>query len=293
MALPQDVQSTNLHDSFSHLEMFSESTIAIAPTEQPSGTSVPHTVASDSQEEVGFLTLPREIRDHIYFSLVVAADPIQYDEQFETLSHRDTFAKTSLMCMFEDASNAQIAQEARETFYEYNTFLIYTHDIPALLGAKVHTMSFEDAVDSKRTVLSTPFEAGTWVRKLAVRVGWHASGGWFPAACCLNPAHDLRTLLKWEGLRSVIIDARFGSWSYGYPQGIGWELLEEMNKKWGKGFRIYNDQTLGGDTRRYTSDRRDLSNRWLLEDQSSEEVGEVEAEGGVVGQADSVEDMVV
>ena len=80
-------------------------------------------------------------------------------------------------------------------------------------------------------------------------------------------------------MRNVIIDAKFGAWSHGYPQGIGWGLLEEMNEKWGKNFRIYNDQSLSRDTRRYTSDRRDLSDRWLLEDQSRHEAEEADAEG--------------
>lgn len=117
------------------------------------------------------------------------------------------------------------------------------------------------------------------MRKLAVRVGWHTSGGWFPDECCLSPASDLRILLESDSWRNVIIDAKFGAWSYGYPQGIRWELLEEMKEKWGKNFRIYNDQTLSRDTRRYTSDRRDFSDRWLPEDQSSHEAEEAEAEG--------------
>ena len=77
-------------------------------------------------------------------------------------------------------------------------------------------------------------------------------------------------MLEQAGLRSVIIDARFGAWPYGEPQGIEWSLLEEMNTKWGKEFRIYNGQTLGSDTRRYPSDRRELSDILLPRNRSSQ-----------------------
>ncbi|CAD6579542.1 MAG: hypothetical protein ASARMPREDX12_009288 [Alectoria sarmentosa] len=252
-----------------------------AQTETLQSSAPPHPNAANA-EKIGFLALPREIRDQIHFHLVVAADPIQYDENFQTLSCSNTFTATAMMWMFEDGSNAQIAREACETFYQENTFLVYTHHIAALLSANTHKFAIvADVVDEsgRPTIHSIEFDAGAWVRKLAVRVGWHASGGWFPDQCCLNPASDLRILLESDGLRNVIIDAKFGAWSYGYPQGIGWELLEEMKEKWGKNFRIYNDQTLSRDTRRYTSDRRDLSNRWLPEDQSSHGAEEAEAEG--------------
>lgn len=228
-------------------------------------------MAADDTERAGFLTLPREIRDNIYLHLVVAEDPIQYDENFETLSHSDTFARSAMMSMFETQSNTQIARETREAFYQQNTFLIYTHDIPTLLEAESHAMSFEAEGSIEPKIYTTPFEAGVWVRKLAVRVGWHTSGGWFPDSCCLSPGEDLRVLLKWDSLRSVIIDARFGAWSFGYPQGIGWKLLKKMNNKWGETFKIYNDQVWSMDTRRYTSDRRDLSETFDLQDQSSQE----------------------
>ncbi|KAF6232125.1 hypothetical protein HO173_009719 [Letharia columbiana] len=150
--------------------------------------------ATEVRQQVGFLTLPREIRDHIHLNLIVVEHPIQYDTQFKSLSRSDTFTDRAIMWMFEVASNTQIAREARETFYQHNTFLIYTHDIPARLSAKVHTVSFGAADGVEPTTYSTPFEAGAWVRKLAVRVGWHASGGWFPDECCRNPAHDLEPL---------------------------------------------------------------------------------------------------
>lgn len=233
-------------------------------------------MAADDPERADFLTLPREIRDSIYLNLVVTADPIQYDENFQTLSRSETFAKTAMMWMFETESDCQIAQETRETFYQHNTFLIYTHDIPTLLEAQIHAMSINVGEAAEPTVYKTAFECGPWVRKLAVRVGWHTSGGWFPDSCCLSPGEDLRVLLQWDSLRSVIIDARFGSWSFGYPQGIGWRLLKKMNKKWGEQFKIYNDQVLSMDTRRYTSDRRDLSEIFDQQEQSSQESGEEE-----------------
>lgn len=226
---------------------------------------------------VGFLSLPREVRDQIYRNLVVAEDPIQYNERLESLSRSDTFAETALKWMFDVESNSQIAEETREIFYQHNTFLVYTHDIRTLWNTKVHAMSFGVGRGIKTTITySTPFNAGAWVRKLAVRVGWHASGGWFTDSCCVNPAHDLRLLLEWFSLRSVIIGARFGAWSYGVPQGIRWDLLEEMNAKWGKGFRMYNDQTLEGDTRRYGSDRRELSDILLPPKPSSQNTDEAE-----------------
>ncbi|KAL9136316.1 MAG: hypothetical protein Q9175_002486 [Cornicularia normoerica] len=280
MAHTLHLPSTDLPDSTARLGTDRYYGAASTQTEQDSKTSPPRIIPADVGEKVGFLTLPREIRDQIYLNLVVAADPIQYDKHFETLGRSDTFTASAMMCMFEDGSNPEIARETRETFYEHNTFLVYTHDITALLGAKAHTMSFAAAKGIEPIIHSTPSEAGAWVRKVAVRVGWHASGGWFPDGCCLNPAHDLRSLLEPNGLQSVIIDARFGAWSYGYPQGIGWDLLQEMNEKWGKDFRIYNDQTLGDDTRRYTSDRWDLSDRWLLEEKYSQEP--VEAVASVV-----------
>ena len=194
----------------------------------------------------------------IYANLVVAEDPVQYDQDFETLSCDDTFSYTALSWLFPNLSNAQIAQEALEVFYKCNTFLIYTHDIPSLIGAKVHTMSLRTAESAEPAVQSTDFEAGAWVRSLAVRVGWHSKGDWFPDPCCQHPADDLQMLLEWDSLRSVIIDARFGSWPYGRPN-CGWRLLIAMNEKWGENFRIYNDQRKFSDTRRYTSDRRDIS----------------------------------
>lgn len=256
--------------------------ITSAKTGQSPKASPPHVMAADDTDRVGFLTLPREVRDNIYLNLVVTADPIQYDENFQTLSRSDTFAKTALMWMFETGSNRQIAQETRETFYQHNTFLIYTHDIPKLLEAQTHAMSLKVEGDAEPMIYRTRFEAGPWVRKLAVRVGWHTSGGWFPDSCCLNPGEDLRVLLQWDSLRSVIIDARFGAWSYGYPQGIGWKLLKMMNNKWGEQFKIYNDQTLSMDTRQYTSDRRDLSGIFDQQDQSSQESEEekIRSEGG-------------
>lgn len=240
---------------------------------------------------VDFLSLPREVRDQIYRDLVVAEDPIQYSEKLESLSRSDTFAETALKWMFDVESNSQIAEETREIFYQHNTFLIYTHDIRTLLNTKVHAMSFGAGRGIKTTITySTPFNAGAWVRKLAVRVGWHASGGWFTDSCCINPAHDLRLLLEWFSLRSVIIDARFGAWSYGIPQGIGWDLLQEMNAKWGKGFRMYNDQTLEGDTRRYGSNRWELSDILLPPNRSSQSTDEAETASEIGEQEESSED---
>lgn len=266
MASPACLPSTNLHEIVAGLDMHTPHSFAGKQIEQDSETSSPRDIAVDSYEQVGFLTLPREIRDQIYINLVVAADPIQYDENFETLSRNDTFNATAMMLLFEDVSNIQIAQEARETFYQHNTFLVYTHDIENFLVAKAHSMFLAAGEGVEPTVHSTPFEVGAWLRKLAVRVGWHTSDGWSDG-CCQNPGQDLSTLLKSNDLRSVIIDARFGAWSYGYPQGIGWDLLKEMKEKWGKDFKIYNDQNGRQDTRRYTSDRRDLSDRWLSEDE--------------------------
>ena len=280
-----DLSATYLPQSLAGLEMNSSGSFTSARTGHSPKASLPHIMAADDPERVGFLTLPRELRDNIYHNLVVAADPIQYDENFHTLSRSDIFAKTAMMWMFETGSNCQIAQETRETFYQHNTFLIYTHDIPKLLEAQTHAMSLELGEVAEPTIYNTRFEAGPWVRKLAVRVGWHASGGWSPDLCCLNPGKDLRVLLQWDNLRSVIIDAKFGAWSFGYPQGIGWRLLKKMNTKWGEQFKIYNDQTLSMDTRRYTSDRRDLSEMVEIfdhQDQSSEKSveEEVRSEGG-------------
>ena len=258
---------TDLAQSFDSLEIESSNS---TENEEPE-TASPNAMAAGDQGDVGFLSLPREVRDQIYLNLVVAEDPIQYSEKFESLSRSGTFADTALKWMFDVESNFRIAEETREIFYQHNTFLVYTHDIPALLHGKTHAMLFAPGKDSETTITySTPFDAGAWVRKLAVRVGWHASGGWFTDSCCCYPASDLRLLLQRASLRSVIIDARFGAWSYGIPQGIGWDLLEEMRTKWGKEFRLYNDQTLGGDTRRYTIDRTDLSDILLPRSRSSE-----------------------
>lgn len=198
----------------------------------------PRMIATEVRQQVGFLTLPREIRDHIHLNLIAVEHPVQDDTQIKSLSRSNTFTDRAILWMFEVASNTQIAREARETFYQHNTFLIYTHDIPTLFSAKVHTVSFGATDGVEPATHSTPLEAGAWVRKLAVRVGWHGSGGWFPDECCRNPARDLRTLLKSDGLRSVIVAAKFGAWSYGYPQNIGWDLLEEMNEKRGKESKI-------------------------------------------------------
>ena len=281
MAHPLDLPSTDLLVSFADLKTDSRQIVASMQIDQDFKTSSPLIVAADGQEQVGFLTFPREIRDQVYLNLVVAAYPIQYDDLFQTLSGDDTFTTTAMLCMFADASNAQVAQEAREMFYQHNTFLIYTHDIAVFLGTKVHAMSIRAGEGVEPTIHSTSFEVDAWVRKLAVRVGWHASGGWFADECCCNPAPDLRILLESSALRSVIIDARFGAWTYGYPQGIGWDLLKEMNEKWGKEFKIYNDQTLRGDTRRYTSERHDLSKRWLPENQESQDAAKEDTESGV------------
>ena len=269
MVLLIDLPSTNL---FALSETPTGDGNGIPEIEPASGTSLVPLVSPNDQEPLRFSDLPREIRDFIYLDLVVATDPIQYEARFETLCRSNTFAHTALMWTFEHGSNSQIAQEARESFYRHNTFLIYIHDIPILLGAKAHEMSFAGVEGAEPTVYSTPFEAAAWVRKLAVRVGWHASGRFLPDACCLGPAHDLNKLLRWDSLQSVIIDASFGSWPYGYPEGIEGSLLGMMNEKWGGNFRIYNDGNLRTDTRRYTSDRWDLSNRWTLYGETDEEV---------------------
>ena len=213
-------------------------------------TSSPKAMTAGDQDNVGFLSLPREVRDQIYLNLVVAKDPIQYNKKFETLTRSDTFADNAMKWMFDVESNSRIAGEIRETFYQHNTFLIFTHDIPVLLNSRVHAMSFGAGKGAQtKTTYRTPFEAAAWVRKLAVRVGWHASGGWFTDSCCLNPARDLRLLLEWVSLRSVILDARFGAWSYGIPQGIGLDLFKDMKTKWGKDFKIYNNERFESDTR--------------------------------------------
>ncbi len=243
--------------------MHSQDSVASTLAGNISTTRSTRSTQADVGQQVGFLALPREMRDKVYFNLVVASDPVQYDKGFKTLSRSDTFTVTALMWMFEEWSNSQIARETREAFYQHNVFLIYTHDIRVLLEAKVHAMCFEVAEGAEPNVYSAPFEASAYVRNLAVRVGWHTSGGWFTDSCCIGPSEDLRLLLNWDSLRSVIIDARFGAWPYGRPQGIYWYLLEEMKEKWGNEFKIYNDQTRCEDTRRYTSDRDDLSIIWL------------------------------
>ena len=251
--------STDLAQSFDALEMDNPNGAQDVDPETFSSTAR----AAGEQEKVGFLSLPREVRDRIYLNLVVADDPIQYSEKFESLSRSGTFADTAMKWMFDAGSNSRIAEETRQTFYQYNTFLVYTHDIPALLDTRTHAMSFAAGKGLETTIIySTPFDAGDWVRNLAVRVGWH-SGGWYTSSCCCYPASDLTRLLGHASLRSVIIDARFGAWSYGVPQGINRSLLKEMNNKWGKEFRIYNDQKLEEDTRRYTSDRCDLTDIWF------------------------------
>ena len=139
-------------------------------------------------------------------------------------------------------------------------------------------MVFGAAEGIHQLLNSTAFNAGAWVRKLAVRVGWHSSSGWLPDQCCQTPARDLSTLLESDGLQSVIIDARFGAWPYGYPQGIGWDLLRQMKGRWEKDFKIYNDQGPCSDTRRYTSGRRDLTDGWPVGgDGSGQEAEESEA----------------
>ena len=279
--------STDLAQSFDSLEMDSPYSAQITDPEASSPTAI----AAGDQENLGFLSLPREVRDQIYLNLVVAEDPIQYSENFETLSRKGTFAETAMKWMFDIESNSQIAEETREIFYQHNTFLIYTHDIPALFHKRTHAMLFAGGRGLDTIVTySTTFDAGAWVRKLAVRVGWHASGGWFTDSCCCYPAEHLRLLLERTSLRSVIIDARFGAWSYGIPQGIGWDLLEEMNTKWGKEFKIYNDQTLGGDTRRYTSNRVDLSDILLPRHRSSPKSEEAETASENSAQAEASED---
>ena len=279
--------STDLAQSFDSLEIDNSwSTKNVDPE-----TSSPNAMAVGDQEHVGFLSLPREVRDQIYHNLVVAEDPIQYSENFESLSRSDTFADTAMKWMFDVESNSQIAEETREIFYQHNTFLVYTHDIPALLNTKTHAMKFQAGKGLETiTTYCTPFEAGAWVRKLAVRVGWHASGGWFTDSCCCYPAGHLRLLLQRVSLRSVIIDARFGAWSYGIPQGMGWDLLEEMKTKWGKEFRIYNDQRLEGDTRRYTSDRVELSDILLPRSRFCYNADEAETAGGNSEQEEASED---
>lgn len=279
--------STDLAQSFGALEMDNSYS---AQNMDPENLS-PTAIAAGDQEKVGFLSLPREVRDQIYLNLVVAEDPIQYSENFESLSRSGTFADTAMKWMFDVESNSRIAEETREFFYLHNTFLVYTHDIPALLNTKTHAMLFATGRDLETTVTySTPFDSGVWVRKVAVRVGWHASRGWSTDSCCLDPAQDLRLLLNQASLRSVIIDARFGAWRYGIPQGIEWDLLEEMKTKWGKEFRLYNDQVLVEDTRRYTSNRRELSDILLTRHQSSPNSEGAETASGNSAQEEPSED---
>ena len=115
MVHPLDLPPTDLPQRFARLELDSQHGVASEQTEADPQNSSPRMIDTDVRQQVGFLTLPREIRDQIHLNLIVVEDPIQYDTQFESLSRSDTFTDRAIMWMFEVASNTQIAREARET----------------------------------------------------------------------------------------------------------------------------------------------------------------------------------
>ena len=120
---PINVLSTTQPGSCSRLEMNGQYRVAFVHTEQQSkhlssrsesistpefqphyhsqtktlnAPTPPHPNAANAQK-IEFLTLPHELRDQIYCHLIVAADPIQYDKNFQTLSDNNTFTTTAMM----------------------------------------------------------------------------------------------------------------------------------------------------------------------------------------------------
>ena len=187
-----------------------------------------------------FSSLPRELRDQIYGLVLVSPVPIPFSNILGP-SVFDPDLQGPMAMLFSWASNQQIADEACEIFYRYNTFLVYCEDLPILLGAMTHRMLSLDVrriMSGQEPACVRPFQTKKWVTNMIVVI---EQGN---TAYSRYLAYELEHLFECPRLRSLTIKT-------GWHTVLSWEkewkdVLKDLRFKMGEeGFEvIYSDWQL-------------------------------------------------
>lgn len=179
-----------------------------------------------------FNSLPRELRDQIYLQVLVSPLPIQYSNVLGPMVCDPDLIGPMAM-LFAWASNRQVADEACEMFYHFNTFLVHCQDLPIFLGAKNHRMLSIDV--SGLTYIEEPtctrsFDTREWVTSMHVVIEQDST------EYSRYLAYELQYLLECPRLRNLTIKT-------GRTTVMSWErewtgVLKELQLKLGKGLEV-------------------------------------------------------
>ena len=179
-----------------------------------------------------FNSLPRELRDIIYGLVLVSPLPIQFSNVFGPMvCDPDLIGPVAML--FAWASNRQVADEACEMFYQCNTFLVYSEDLPTFLGAKIHKMLSIDVsgftYKEKPTCIRS-FDTKEWVTSMHVVIDQEYT------KCSRYLASELRYLLECRQLRKLTIKTGRTSVLNCEMEWTG--VLKELQLKLGKGLEV-------------------------------------------------------
>lgn len=174
-----------------------------------------------------FNSLPRELRDQIYGTVLVSPLPIQFCNVLGPMIC-DPDRLGPMAMLFAWASNRQIADEACEIFYQRNTFLVHCEDLPTFLEAKIHKMLSIDVgrfIHKHEPTYIRSFDTKDWVTNMDIVIEYSR-----------YLEYELRYLLECPRLRKLTIKA-------GWTTLMSWEnewrgVLEELQLKIGKGFKM-------------------------------------------------------
>jgi len=169
-----------------------------------------------------FMSLPRELRDHVYEELVVTSQPIRFDQLFGPLA----YGVEGLNLLYGWDILRQITQEACEIFYQRNIFEVFCDDLPLLLGANIHQWAlheYPDCRDWLKDSLPHYFDTKLHVMNLKIPVPEHRRSA--------RLADDLGCLLCCDRPQNVTLEFRWTTW-----QGLDDDsklVLERLQRKLG------------------------------------------------------------
>lgn len=166
-------------------------------------TSISTATTVENFANANFMSLPRELRDHVYEQLVVTSQPIRFDQLFGPLA----YGIQGLNLLYGWDTLRQVTQEACEIFYQRNLFEVFCDDLPLLLGANIHQWAlheYPDCRDWLKDSLPHHFDTKLHVMNLKVMVPENRRSP--------SLADDLGCLLCCERPQNVTMEFRWFTW---------------------------------------------------------------------------------